>query len=64
VLLTRSATRAARSVAVTSLTPNDDGSITVHYGGCADGRPNCLALIEGRNCLVRLYRPQKGMGLR
>lgn len=36
---------------------NDDGSTTVHFGGCGDGRANCLPIMEGWNYLVRLYRP-------
>lgn len=35
-----------------------DGSVTVHFGRCGDGRPNCLAIKEGWNYLVRLYRPR------
>jgi hypothetical protein len=35
-----------------------DGSITVHFGGCDDDRPNCLPIVEGWNFLVRLYRPR------
>ena len=38
--------------------PNDDGSVTVHFGGCADGRPNCLPITDGWNYTVRLYRPR------
>jgi hypothetical protein len=38
-------------------TPNDDGSMTVHLGGCDDGRANCLPLMEGWNYTVRLYQP-------
>jgi hypothetical protein len=37
---------------------NDDGSVTVHFGGCADGRPNCLPIMDGWNYTVRLYRPR------
>jgi hypothetical protein len=37
---------------------NADGSVTVHFGGCADGRPNCLPIMDGWNYLVRLYRPR------
>ena len=37
---------------------NDDGSITVHFGGCDDGRANCLPIMEGWNYAVRLYRPR------
>ena len=36
---------------------NDDGSMTVHLGGCDDGRKNCLPIIEGWNYSVRLYQP-------
>ena len=35
-----------------------DGSVTVHFGGCGDGRPNCLPIMDGWNYLVRLYRPR------
>ena len=35
-----------------------DGSVIVHLGGCADGRPNCLALMDGWNYTVRLYQPR------
>ena len=37
---------------------NDDGSTTVHFGGCDDGRVNCLPIVEGWNYAVRLYRPR------
>ena len=40
-------------------TPKDDGSITVHFGGCGDGRPNCLPITDGWNYIVRLYRPRR-----
>ena len=36
---------------------NDDGSPTVHLGGCEDGRVNCLPIMEGWNYTVRLYQP-------
>lgn len=50
---------AAGGVSVNSVTavPEADGSVVVHFGGCGDGRPNCLALMEGWNAVVRLYRP-------
>jgi hypothetical protein len=35
-----------------------DGSVTVHFGGCDDGRPNCLPIVDGWNYTVRLYRPR------
>ena len=40
--------------------PNEDGSLTVHLGGCDDGRINCIPLTEGWNYAVRLYeaRPE------
>lgn len=48
------------SYSVNSITaaPNDDGSITVHFGACADDRTNCIPIMEGWNYLVRLYRPR------
>lgn len=36
---------------------SDDGSIVVHFGG-GDGRPNRLAIMDGWNYTVRLYRPR------
>jgi hypothetical protein len=36
---------------------NNDGSMTVHLGGCDDGRVNCLPIMEGWNYTVRLYQP-------
>lgn len=36
---------------------NDDGGMTVHLGGCDDGRVNCLPIMEDWNYTVRLYRP-------
>lgn len=38
--------------------PNDDGSITIHFGGCADGRVNCIPISPGWNYTVRLYGPR------
>ena len=34
-----------------------DGSMTVHLGGCDDGRENCLPIMEGWNYVIRLYQP-------
>lgn len=31
----------------------------VHFGGCSDGRSNCLRLMDGWNYTVRLYRPHQ-----
>ncbi len=39
-------------------TPNDDGSITINFGGCDDGRVNCLPVSEGWNYAVRMYEPR------
>jgi len=39
--------------------PNDDDSFTIHFGGCGDGRVNCLPIMEGWNYVVRYYRPRK-----
>ena len=36
---------------------NRDGSMTIHLGGCDDGRENCLPIMEGWNYVVRLYQP-------
>lgn len=38
--------------------PNDDGSFTIHFGGCGDGRSNCIPIPPGWNYLVRLYGPR------
>jgi hypothetical protein len=35
-----------------------DGSVTVHFGDCIDGRVNCLPITAGWNYVVRLYRPR------
>jgi len=40
-------------------TRNDDGSMTVHLGGCDDDRLNCLPIMENWNYIVRMYRPSK-----
>jgi hypothetical protein len=37
---------------------NDDGSITIQFGGCDGKIPNCLPTMKGWNYLVRLYRPR------
>lgn len=47
----------AYSVNNITAAPNEDGSVTVHFGGCGDGRPNCLPISDGWNYVVRLYRP-------
>lgn len=50
--------RNVNSVNNVTAVPNLDGSITVHLGGCADDRPNCLPLMDGWNYIVRLYLPR------
>jgi hypothetical protein len=50
--------RDAYSVNNITAAPNSDGSVTVHFGGCGDDRPNCLPIVEGWNYTVRLYRPR------
>lgn len=42
----------------TSATPNDDGSFTIHFGGCEDGRINCIPITPGWNYTIRLYQPR------
>jgi len=39
--------------------PNDDGSYTLNFGGCGDGRINCLYVMDGWNYAVRLYQPHE-----
>ena len=34
-----------------------DGSYTIHFGGCDDGRINCISVTPGWNYAVRLYGP-------
>lgn len=38
---------------------NKDGSATIHFGGCDDGRVNCIPITKGWNYGVRLYEPEK-----
>ena len=39
--------------------PNEDGSITIHLGGCDDGRVNCIPITPGWSYAVRLYQPRE-----
>ena len=39
--------------------PNGDGSFTIHFGGCGDGRVNCLPISEGWNYTARMYEPRE-----
>jgi hypothetical protein len=36
---------------------NDDGSVTIHFGGCADGRINCIPITPGWSYTIRMYEP-------
>jgi hypothetical protein len=38
---------------------NDDGSVTIQFGGCDGETPNCLPVPPGWSYMVRLYRPRK-----
>jgi hypothetical protein len=40
-------------------TANDDGSYTVHFGDCDDGRVNCIPITLGWNYAIRMYQPRK-----
>ncbi|AXI56487.1 hypothetical protein C1J05_20025 [Sulfitobacter sp. JL08] len=37
--------------------PNDDESYTINFGGCDDGRINCLPIVDGWNYAIRMYQP-------
>ncbi|GAA2036088.1 DUF1214 domain-containing protein [Agromyces tropicus] len=47
------------SVNSVTATPNDDGSVTVNFGGPDDGRPNRIGIMDGWNYIVRMYRPHQ-----
>ena len=49
--------RAAVSLNSVTADRNDDGSITVRFGG-EDDAPNTLGVMDGWNYAVRLYRPR------
>lgn len=38
--------------------PDADGSFTIHFGGCGDGRRNCIPISPGWSYVVRLYGPR------
>lgn len=42
-----------------SLKKNSDGSSTIHFGGCEDGRLNCIPITKGWNYAIRMYEPTK-----
>jgi len=49
------------SYTVSSLTAarDEDGSVTIQFGGCDGETPNCLPVPEGWSYMVRLYQPRK-----
>lgn len=52
---------AANAYALNNLTAkkNDDGSVTIQFGGDPAKTPNCLPTPAGWSYMVRLYRPRK-----
>ena len=42
-----------------SAEPNEDGSHTIRFGGCDDGRTNCIPITPGWNYVTRMYQPRK-----
>jgi hypothetical protein len=38
---------------------DDDGSVTIRFGGCDGAAINCIPVTPGWNYWVRLYRPRK-----
>jgi hypothetical protein len=42
-----------------SAEPNEDGSLTLHFGGCGDGRMNCIPISPGWNYAIRMYEPRE-----
>jgi hypothetical protein len=50
--------RGAYSVNSITAARNDDGTVTVLFGGDGDPAHNSLPITEGWNYLVRLYRPR------
>jgi hypothetical protein len=42
-----------------SAEPNEDGSFTLHFGSCGDGRGNCIPIMPGWNYAARMYLPRE-----
>lgn len=38
---------------------NPEGGAIIHFGGCEDGRINCIPITDGWNYIVRLYQPKQ-----
>ncbi|MFD7846972.1 hypothetical protein ACFV4K_29090 [Nocardia sp. NPDC059764] len=45
----------------TAAEENADGSVDIRFGGCDGQIPNCLPIMPGWNCMVRLYRPYRNI---
>ena len=41
-----------------SAQPHEDGSYTIHFGGCDDNRVNCIPITPGWNYAIRMYQPR------
>jgi hypothetical protein len=39
--------------------PNEDGSYTLHFGGCDDGRISCIPISPGWYYAIRMYEPRE-----
>lgn len=50
--------RDAYSVNNLTAVKNEDGSVTIQFGGCEEGVANCLPIMPGWNYIARLYRPR------
>ena len=44
-----------------SAQPNEDGSHTIHFGSCDDGRVNCIPITAGWNYATRMYEPRQAI---
>lgn len=53
--------RGINSLSNITAVPDADGGVTVHFGGCEDGRVNCIPITEGWNYIVRLYQPRQAL---
>lgn len=42
-----------------SAEPNANGSYTIRFGGCDDGRVNCIPITPGWNYAIRMYQPRQ-----
>jgi hypothetical protein len=42
----------------TTANKDENGTVTIQFGGCDGSRPNCLPIFQGWNYTVRLYRPR------